>query len=99
MRLMDSAGFPESYLPIASAMAEALSELRRRQDVRWTYVSPAAEFVSDGERTGTYLLGGEEFVCNEKGESTISYADYAIAMVDEAVNGAHIQKRISVTGK
>ncbi len=33
---------------------------------------------------------------NSKGESIISYADYAIAMVDEAVNGNHIPKRISV---
>ena len=33
---------------------------------------------------------------NEKGESIISYADYAIAVVDEAVNGRHIQQRISV---
>ncbi|CAI3551071.1 hypothetical protein CNEO3_1060018 [Clostridium neonatale] len=33
---------------------------------------------------------------NDKGESIISYADYAIAMVDEAVNGDHVQQRISV---
>lgn len=36
---------------------------------------------------------------NKKGESIISYADYAIAMVDEAVNGGHVQKRICVIGK
>ena len=80
-------------------MAKALAELRERQDVKWTYLSPAAEFESDGERTGQYLLGGEEFMLNEKGESVISYADYAIAMVDEAVNGRHFQKRISVVKK
>ena len=42
------------------------------------------------------ILGGEELTLNSRGESIISYADYAIAMVDEAVNGNHIQKRISV---
>ena len=51
------------------------------------------------ERTGEYILGGEELTLNEKGESIISYADYAIAMVDEIENGDHIQQRISVVRK
>ena len=76
-------------------MGAALSELRRRDDVKWTYLSPAADFQADGERTGKYLLGGEELTLNERGESVISYADYAIAMVDEAVSGNHIRQRIS----
>ena len=33
---------------------------------------------------------------NAKGESIISYADYAIALVDEIVSGNHIQERISL---
>ena len=77
-------------------MAKALSELRERKDVKWTYISPAGDFQAEGERTGKYILGGEELTLNSKGESIISYADYAIAMVDEAVNGNNIQKRISV---
>lgn len=52
-----------------------------------------------GARTGKYILGGEELTLNSKGESMISYADYAIAMVDEAVNGGNIQKRISVVSE
>ena len=36
---------------------------------------------------------------NSKGESVISYADYAIAMVDEIVSGNHIQERISVVAE
>ena len=77
-------------------MAKALSELRQRRDVRWTYISPAGDFQAEGERTGKYILGGEELTLNSRGESIISYADYAIAMVDEAVSGNNIQKRISV---
>ena len=77
-------------------MAKALSELRERKDVKWTYISSAGDFQAEGERTGKYILGGEELTLNSKGESIISYADYAIAMVDEAVNGNNIQKRISV---
>ena len=36
---------------------------------------------------------------NEKGESIISYADYAVAKVDEITKGNHIQERISVVRK
>lgn len=88
--------FPDAFKPLASAMAAALADLRKRSDVKWTYISPAADFQADGERTGKYLLGGEEYFTNEAGESVISYADYAIAMVDEIEKGSHIQERISV---
>ena len=91
----DGPDFPDSFKPLAAAMAQALAELRQRADVRWTYLSPAAAFQPDGARTGSYILGGEELILNAKGESVISYADYAIAMVDEAVSGNHIQQRIS----
>ena len=94
-QVMDGPDFPDVFKPLASNMGAALSELRRRDDVKWTYLSPAADFQADGERTGKYLLGGEELTLNERGESVISYADYAIAMVDEAVSGNHIRQRIS----
>lgn len=92
----DGPDFPDVFKPLAAAMAKALTELRERKDVKWTYISPAGDFQAEGERSGKYILGGEELTLNEKGESIISYADYAIAMVDEAVKGNHIQQRISV---
>ncbi len=92
----DSPDFPESYKPLARAMAKALAELRDRNDVKWTYISPAADFQANGERTGKYILAGEELTLNARGESIISYADYAIAMVDETEKGSHIGQRISV---
>lgn len=95
----DGPDFPDIFKPLAAAMAKALGELRERKDVKWTYISPAGDFQADGERTGKYILGGEELTLNSKGESIISYADYAIAMVDEAVKGNNIQKRISVVGE
>lgn len=91
----DGADFPDSVKPLANAMAAALDKLRKRNDVKWTYLSPAGEFQADGERTGKYILGGEELTLNSRGESIISYADYAIAMVDELEKGDHIQQRIS----
>ena len=98
-QLFQTADFPTDYFPIASAMAEGLKELRKRDDVNWTYISPAADFTEDGEKTGEYILAGEIFTVNDKGESVISYADYAIALVDEIIKGNHIKERISVLGK
>lgn len=95
----DGPDFPDAFKPLAAAMAKALGELRERKDVNWTYISPAGDFQADGERTGAYILGGEELTLNERGESVISYADYAIAVVDEAVNGKHFRERISVVRK
>lgn len=95
-QVMDGADFPDVFKPLAENMGKALEELRTRNDVKWTYISPAGDFQADGERTGKYILGGEELTLNAKGESIISYADYAIAMVDEALNGNHVQQRISV---
>lgn len=95
----DGPDFPDMFKPLAAAMAKALSELRQRNDVKWAYISPAGGFQAEGERSGEYILGGEELTLNEKGESIISYADYAVAMVDEIVKGSHIQERISVVRK
>ena len=96
VQVMDGPDFPDVFKPLASNMGKALEELRARNDVKWTYVSPAGDFRADGAKIGSYLLGGEELVLNSRGESVISYADYAAAMVDEAVNGNHIHERISV---
>lgn len=95
----DGPDFPAIFKPLASAMAKALGELRNRSDVKWTYISPAGDFQAEGERTGEYILAGEELTLNDKGESIISYADYAIALVDEITEGNHIQERISVVRK
>ena len=96
VQVKDGADFPAIFLPLANAQGQELEELRKRNDVNWTFISPAGDFQADGERTGKYILAGEELTLNSKGESIISYADYVIAMVDEIERGDHIQQRISV---
>ena len=95
----DGPDFPPQFLPLAKAQGKALEELRKRNDVQWTFISPAGDFQAEGERTGEYILAGEELTLNSRGESIISYADYAIAMVDEITKGNHIRQRISVVRK
>lgn len=95
----DGKDFPDAFKPLAAAHDEALKALRERSDVNWTYVSPAADFRADGEKTGGYTLAGEELTLNKRGESVISYADYALAIVDEIERGKNYRKRISVVGE
>lgn len=97
--VFDVTPFPDEAVPVVKAHQTALDELRNYNETNWTYISPAGDFQADGERTGKYILGGEELVLNSKGESVISYADYAIAMVDEIEKGNHIKERISVVSE
>ncbi|MGO2743530.1 MAG: NAD(P)-dependent oxidoreductase [Pseudolactococcus laudensis] len=93
--LKDSSGFLDAFKPLASAMGEGLARLRTL-DVDWTYISPAADFVADGERKGHYVIEGEVFTTDDKGVSQISYADYAMALVDIATSGRYQKERLSV---
>jgi hypothetical protein len=92
--LIKSGYLPAEYLPIATAHEQALAVLRK-SDINWTYLSPAAYFVP-GERTGKFRLGTKELVSDAKGESKISFADYAIALVDEIEKPAHERASFSV---
>lgn len=91
--------FPDDWKPLSRAHGEGLAYLRGTKGLKWTFISPAADFRADGPRTGEYILAGEEFTVNSKGESILSYADYAIAMADEIEKGNHVAQRISVLGK
>jgi uncharacterized protein len=92
--LIKSGYLPAEYLPIATSHEKALGVLKA-SDIDWTYLSPAAYFVP-GERTGKFRLGTKELVSDAKGESKISFADYAIALVDELEKPAHRKGSFSV---
>ena len=68
-RLLDTSDFPEEFKPLAKAQADELDLLRTKNNLNWTFVSPAVDFIPDGEKTGNYILAGEIFTTNEKGIS------------------------------
>ena len=96
---MDTPGFPPEYMGVAKATAESFFELKGRTGVLWTYVSPAGDYDADGARTGKYVLGNDHVILNSKNESYISYADLALAVIDELKNGAFVQKRFTAVGE
>jgi uncharacterized protein len=92
--LIASGHLPEQYLPIAKAHQKAL-EILKKSNVNWTYFSPGAYFVP-GERTGKFRLGTTSLIVDAKGESRISFPDYAIALVDEIEKPAHERGQMSI---
>ena len=94
-RVIDSEGFPEAYKAEASAGAVFLEDLRREQQLDWTFVSPSAEFV-EGERTGSFRVGEDHLLVSAEGRSWITFADYAIALIDEVETPKHSRQRFTV---
>ncbi|WP_322402397.1 NAD(P)-dependent oxidoreductase [Massilia luteola] len=93
-RLLDQPDFPAAYKDEATRGAAFLDVLRGVSDLDWTFISPSAMFVP-GERTGKFRLAQDELLVSEKG-STISYEDYAVALVDEIEKPAHVRQRFTV---
>ena len=96
---MDTPDFPPEYMGVAKATAESFFELKGRTDVLWTYVSPAGEYDDQGARTGKYVLGNDHVILNSQNESYISYADLAIAIIDDLKNRNFVQKRFTAVGQ
>ncbi|BBP75344.1 MULTISPECIES: NAD(P)-dependent oxidoreductase [Pseudomonas] len=94
-RVIDSPGFPAEYKAEASAGAAFLESLRQEKELDWSFLSPSAEFV-EGERTGKFRLGKDDLLVSAEGRSWITFADYAIALLDEVEQPAHSRQRFAV---
>src|SRR6476660_2194643 len=85
-RLMDQPGFPPPYKAEEQQGADLLDVVRKEATaLEWSYISPAAE-ISSGHRTGRYRTTGDQYIPDNKGQSRISFEDYAVAVVDEPVH-------------
>ncbi len=94
-RVIDSPGFPEEYKAEASAGSVFLDTLRQEKDLDWTFLSPSAEFVETA-RTGKFRLGQDELLVSSEGRSWISFADFAIALIDEVETPKNSRRRFTV---
>lgn len=96
LRLMDTGKLAEEWMPGVKGLAEFfLNTLTKVDDIDWVFLSPAADFFP-GERTGKYRTGKDDLLTDEKGDSRISTADYAIAMIDELEQPRHHKERFTV---
>lgn len=94
LTLLASGHLPAAWLPIATSHAKAL-ELLKSSDVPWTYFSPAG-FFEPGQRTGKFRLGKDQLITDPKGDSRISFEDYAVALVDELETPNNLRQRFTI---
>lgn len=95
VRLIDTPEFPEEWKVFAQGGIVFLDALRGESQIDWTFLSPPA-FIEETPRLGRYRTGADQLVVDDKGESRISFADYAIAMVDELEQPKHSRARFTV---
>ncbi|GGG18807.1 hypothetical protein GCM10007425_11620 [Lysinibacillus alkalisoli] len=96
VRIMDTPDFPEAYFATASQQGQNLIDLQQ-STVNYTFLSPSAFFDAEDKRTGHYRVGQDVLLTDTEGNSYISYADYAIALVDEMENPQFIKQRFTVS--
>ena len=94
-QLIDTEGFPDFIKVEAEPARQALNRLAGETTVNWTYLSPSV-FFGPGERTGTFRLGTDELLTAADGKSSISYEDFAVALVDEIEAPKHHRGRFTV---
>ncbi|MFG6456974.1 NAD(P)-dependent oxidoreductase [Roseateles sp. BYS96W] len=95
-QVVDSPEFPADWKQGALAAREALNRLRADQSgLDWTFVSPAFH-LEPGARTGVFRLGGESPVFDAQGQSRISTADMAVAIVNELETPQHRRGRFTL---
>jgi putative NADH-flavin reductase len=97
-KVVDTPGFPDFVKPTALNQSKNLEILQGTEGLRWTFVSPSANFAV-GDRRGAYEKGKDNLLVNSTGESYVSYADYAIAIVDELEQPQHIGERFTVVSE
>ena len=97
-RLFDQ-GFPEEYKHEAQVGIDTLALLEDSDSsLDWFFIHPAKNFGAwaEGTRTGRYRDGGTVIVRDSEGQSAISGADLAVAIVDEIEKPKHRRENFAV---
>jgi putative NADH-flavin reductase len=84
-----------AWRDIAVACVDQYQIYKAETRANWTYLSPPAMLIS-GERTATFRLGKDDLLVDQQGQSTISYEDLAVALLDEAEQNNFPQQRFTL---
>lgn len=96
LRLMDTGTLPAEWLPGVKSLAKFFLEtLSHEKELDWVFFSPAGN-LAPGTRTGKFRLGKDDLIVDDKGDSSISVEDYAVAMVDELEQENHHRERFTI---
>ncbi|MFE9247468.1 NAD(P)-dependent oxidoreductase [Streptomyces sp. NPDC007088] len=93
--LDDPALLPPPIRPFALAHQAGLDRLREADTpVDWLVLTPPARLERDAPRTGRYRVGGD--TVPDPATARLSYADLAVAVLDETETPRHHRTRVSV---
>jgi len=95
VQLVDTPQFPEQWRAGANEQRKSFEVFLKEKDLKWTFFSPAI-MIEPGPRTGKFRLGKDNPVFDEKGNSDISYDDYAVALIDELEQPQFIKQRFTI---
>jgi uncharacterized protein len=95
LQLVDTAEFPPMWKKGAEAQRDSLTVFRAEKDLDWTFFSPAI-IIEPGPKTGKFRIGKDNPVFDAKGDSKISYDDYAAALINELENPQFIKARFTI---
>lgn len=96
VRVIDDPHFPAEWKDNANGQVAVLEGFRASHaKVDWTYISPA-KMIAPGERKGQFRVGGDHVLVDDKGESRISIADFAIGVLDRIEKGDAAKKRVTL---
>lgn len=96
LRLVDAGVLPAEIMPAVKSLGDFyLNTLTKENEIDWVFFSPAGN-LTPGQRTGKFRLGKDDLIVNDKGESSISVEDYAVAMIDELEKEAHHKERFTI---
>ncbi|MFF5996222.1 NAD(P)H-binding protein [Lysinibacillus sp. KU-BSD001] len=98
IRLMEHQEFPEHLRESAHYQLQNLHDLQN-SSIQWTFLSPSVIFDSEGPRTGHYIIGRERLVVNSQFNSYLSYADFAVAVIDELENKNYVNTVFTVASE
>lgn len=102
-KLMDTPEFSELFGPTAKGTSKGqsrnLEDLKASKGINWTFLSPSADFDAEGPKTKNYQTGKDNLLFNSKGNSYVSYAGFAFALVDEIENPQHKNERFTVVSE
>ncbi|WP_405142592.1 NAD(P)H-binding protein [Sphaerisporangium sp. NBC_01403] len=98
VRVMDAPGFPEDALVFSQGHAAELEVFRAADtEIDWLVLAPPPVFLADDvARTGHYRLGGVAVLPEVEGAGPFSYADLAVALLDEIETPKHHRALVAV---
>jgi hypothetical protein len=95
MQGVDHPGFPEPAKPNSRRGGDLLDMLKASSNLDWTFISPPRMFVP-GERTGIFRFGKDHMLMKDGQPTSISFEDFALALVDELENPKYIRQRFTI---